>query len=312
MRARPLSSPARVTSPAANLEGSDMIRKWSVALAFGAVSLWAGSALAFEPISFAEMPSLVGKTIYAGANKPLGGKGWAYAGDALTVVAAEPFGKGFNYIKVRATDGTQGEIQIRYLSKAPLRYTLRKPGNPKALLKNLLEDGFPLGAKIHAIQSKHGYSIPQEAADDYHQADAMREALSFTKTILHAFVHGSNRSKSDLMREDETKWLAQGDDVLLDWYSDGMSDKATKANFEKGVNALNALDNTSHHGFEIARLSREKATKPWARGLDGIPADKRAKLDKEKTDEVDREIAERKKKLAAGFADAAKLKASVK
>lgn len=293
-----------------------MVRTRSALAALVAVGslTWAGTSHAFDPIAFAETPSLVGKPVYAATNQSLGhDKPVVFAGDALTLVEAKPFGnQGFNYVKVRTKEGAEGELQIRFLSKTPLKYSLRAPGTPKAFLKALLEDAYPLGAKMHAIREKHGYDVRSDKAlDDYHMVDAMNESFTFTRAILHGMVHGAHRSEADLLREDRTKWLG-ADTTLLTWYADGMGEKDGKQVFVNAVRALNALDAVREHGFQMARATTEKNEKRWLVGLEDAPAPARAKIDKEKTQELDKDIAERKKKMAASFAEAAKLKSQVK
>lgn len=292
-----------------------MLRNSLAALAFACTLSWAGASFAFDPIAFAETPSMVGKPVYASGNKSLGnGKRWVYAGDVLTLVEAKPFGgQGtFNYVKVRTKEGAEGEIQIRFLSKTPLKYSLSNPGNPKAFLKALLEDAYPLGAKMHALREKHGYNLSLDSADDYHQVDALKESFTFARSLLHGLVHGATRDKVDILRDDETKWLGGGDGTLLGWYADGMDNAALKQNFVNAVLALNELDAVNDHGSEAARATSEKEKKEWLNDLKDAPAATRAKVDSEKVQALDKRIADKKKKLAASFADAAKLKARVK
>lgn len=284
-------------------------------VAFAATLLVARSSFAFDAVPFAEVPKLVGKPVYAATNQSLGrANAVVFAGDPLTLVEAKPFGdKGaFNYVKVRTKDGAEGEIQIRFLSKTPLAYSLRTPGAPKALVKALLADGYPLGQKLHAVREKHGYDVPMDAVEDYHFVDATQQSLDFTRTVLHEIVYGANRSKADLVTEDRTKWLGSADTQLLDWYAQGIPDARTKQSFVPAVMALNDLGAVHEAGSDMARAVSEKKEKRWTRDLDGVPAATRAKLEAEKVKELDDDIAKAKKRMAAAFASAAKNKAAVK
>jgi hypothetical protein len=287
-------------------------------LAFSATSLVAKRSHAFDAVPYAEVPKLVGKPVYAASNKVLsstqGKEAVVFAGDALTLVEAKPFGdKGqFNYLKVRTKDGIEGEIQVRFLSKTPLAYQLRTPGAPKVLMKNLLADAYPLGQKLHAVREKHGYDVSMDAAEDYHFVDATQESLDFTRTVLHALVYGSNRSKMDLVKEEHTRWLGGADATMLEWYAQGIPDAKTKQNFVSAVFALNDLNNAHEAGSQMANALSEKKEKRWTRELEGVPAPARSKIEAEKVKELDDTIASSKKKIAAAFASAAKNKAAVR
>jgi len=287
-----------------------------MALAFvGTVSaalLWPSASHAFEAIPFAEVNGLVGKQVYAANNKSLGLDKEVYAGDALTLLEAKPYGKGFNYVKVKTKEGVIGEIQIRFLSKSALRYSLRTPGTPAVLLKAILEDAYPLGAKMHAIGERHNHDVSADAVEDYHQLDATRASFDFSRHLLHGLVYGTNRDKVDLVKGDGTKWLGQADATLLAWYAGGIEDKKTKERFVNAVSSLNDLDSVSSHASSMAQARTEKTDKPWLRDLKDAPAATRAAIDKEKSQEADKEIADRKKKIDQAFASAAKAKALVK
>lgn len=283
-----------------------------------ATTLLARTSFAFDAVPYAEVPKLVGKPVYAASNKPLshaqGKDAVVFAGDALTLVEAKPFGdKGaFNYVKVKTKDGVEGEIQLRFLSRTPLAYQLRSPGAPKTLMKNLLADAYPLGQKLHAVRDRHGYDVSMSAAEDYHFVDATQESLDFTRGVLHALVYGSNRSKMDLLKEDHTRWLGGADSAVLDTYADGISDAKTKQNFVSAVFALNDLNDAHDFGSRMANALAEKKEKPWTRDLEGVPAPARAKVEAEKVKELDETIASTRKKLQAALASAAKNKAAVR
>jgi hypothetical protein len=276
------------------------------------VLAWAKTSLAFEAVPFAEVPALVGKPVYAASNQRVG-TALVFAGDDLTLVEAKPADGGFSYVKVKTKEGVVGEIQLRFLSKSALKYRLRSPGEPKAFLKALLDDAYPLGAKLHAMRIKYpDYIVPSEKVDEHHIEDATVESSSFAQKLLHNLVYGANLSKSDALREDRTKWLASANATLLDWFSDGMNKGPVKENFIDAVDALNALDAVSLHGFEAGQLVHEKAAKVWLRDLDDVPAAARAKIDREAVADIDKRMAEHKKQGTLALANAAKLRAKVK
>lgn len=285
-----------------------------------ASSLFALPARAFEPIPFAKVAGLVGKTVFAGGNQGLEGERYMYAGEPLTLVKAERWGDEepirYNYVTVRNAEGVQGEVQIQYLSLAPLKYNLRKPGKAKDLLKNAFADAFPLAARIHEIRLKHAYDLHDmngPNAEDYHLVEAMEASYKFSGNLVHNLIYSSNYAKDDLMRQGPTKWLAMADDdTILEWYSDGIKDARQKDALRVAKDALSTLEHVSHHGFNIARAEQEKKERPWRRDMDGIPEAKLAKLDRENMGRLDKDIKEAKGKIAAAFQEAAKLKGKVR
>ncbi|GAC1588661.1 MAG: hypothetical protein NVS3B20_16380 [Polyangiales bacterium] len=281
---------------------------------------WALPALAFEPFSLKDVPNFVGKDVYAASNVQLEKAKtdtWAYAGEPLTVIEATPFGTEggvttYNFLKVKNREGKEGEIQLRFLSKSPLHYNLKKTGKAKELAVAVFNDAFGLAARMHAIRDHHGYNLKAKDPDDYQQVDAMEESFKFSRDLLHNLIYSANRKKQDLLSDGKTKWLATtSDDALLDWYAVGIKDAATKGKLTKAAETLGSLNNVSSLGFDIARLEDEKAKKEWRKELAGVPADKVAKIEKENLSRIDAEIAKYKKQIQEIFAKSAKSKATV-
>ncbi|MCC7384462.1 MAG: hypothetical protein IT384_21625 [Deltaproteobacteria bacterium] len=296
-----------------------MKQRFAAVSALGLGVLFAGPALAFEPIAYKDVPSLVGKQVWVAANVGLDGDAWAYAGEPVTVVAAEPFGdqdKGpvYNFIQIKTAEGKSGEVQLRMLSKKALKFNLRTPGTAPQLVIKVLDDAYELPQRMHQIRERYRYDLDSsKSADEYHQVDSMEEYFRFAKSLVHNLVYSSHRSKEDLMREGQTKWLALAkDDKLLDWYADGIKDKKVKAKLVGAKDCLDALDNVSSHGFDIARLEQEKTEKSWRRGMEGVPENKIKKIEAEKVGELNSEIKKKEKQITETFARAAKLKSKTR
>lgn len=300
-----------------------MIRQMVCLLAAAVTLAWAGSAFAFEPISFNEVPGLVGKPVFAGGNVALRNldvrpEKWVYAGEPLTVVSAEPKKRPegvmvYSFIRVRTEAGDEGEVDLDLLSKAPLHFNLRNPGTARQLALAVFADAFELPAKMHEIRINFQYDIASPAqADESHQVDSMQEAFKFDRGLLYGLVYGEH-AKDNLLRDGATKWVATAsDETILDWYSEGIKDKKIKANLVGYYLALNDLGSVSDLDFYIGRLNKDKADKLWSRGLNDIPADKLEKLDAEKISKIDQEIQKHQKQIKDSFAQAAAFKKHAK
>jgi hypothetical protein len=280
-------------------------------------------ALAFEPIAYQDVQGLVGKTVYAASNSALDRDNvWIYAGEPLKLVKAEQWngqgeGEQYNFVVVQNAEGKSGEVQLKTLSKKPLRYNLRKPGAAKKLLVQIFDDAYPLPSEMHRIRSKYDYDMSSFVVKDgkelvnpdYHLVEAMDDYYRFASNLVHNLIYSSNRSEEDLLREGQTKWLAFAkDDALLSWYADGIKDKSLKSKLAHAKDALGRLEHVAHHGFDIARLEREREEKDWLRGMEGVPAGKVKKIEAQKISGIQKEIKEKESKIQAAFKDAAKMK----
>lgn len=283
-----------------------------VCLCVVAVLTWASarSAFAFEPITFTDIPDLVGKQVFAGVNIPLGPV-WAYAGEPLTLVAAPPVKRGdttiYEFVRVKTEDSKEVDVPLRFLSRTALRFNLRSPGTARQLVLALLADAFDLPAKMHEFQVKYQYNARSSAPPDEHsQLESLEESFKFEHTLLHNLVHGALVSKDQALRDGATKWLvAASDETILDWYCHGIPDKKLKAKLANAALALNALDDgVLHLDFVVGQLYKEKADKLWRRGLSDLPAEKLEKLDAENLARIDKEIEKHQKSTTKSFAEA--------
>lgn len=306
----------------------------------GAVLCWGTAALAFEPVPYTEVSGLVGKTVYAANIIELQGreaKGWVYAGEPLTLAACEPqeaFGnkdaegnrvKGlsYNYCTVKTEDGREGELQLRFMSRSPLQYNLRKPAKAEALARAVFEEAYPLPKQMHELRSRFHYALNSGSTqvekdgqlilgDEYHQVDSMQEAFKFNRGLLRSLMSGSGYSKESIMRAEDRKWAALAEDeAVLEWYSQGMP-AAQKKKYTDARIALDSLDNVSSTGHELAELERQREEKPWREGLADMPEEKLKKLDAEALQKIDKRRAELTSRITKAFKEAEAVKKKLK
>jgi hypothetical protein len=306
----------------------------------GAVLCWGSAALAFEPVPYTEVSGLVGKTVYAATITELRGreaKGWVYAGEPLTLAACEPQealgnkdaegnrvkGLSYNFCTVKTEDGREGELQLRFMSRAPLEYNLRKPAKAEALARAVFEEAYPLPKQLHELRGRFHYALDSGSTqvekdgqlllgDEYHQVDSMEEAFKFNRGLLRGLMSGSGYGKESLMRNEEHKWAALAEDeTVLEWYSQGMP-AAQKKKFTEVRIALDSLDNVSSTGHELAELDRQKEAKPWREGLTDFPEEKLKKLDAENFQKLDKRRAELTSRITKAFNEAEAVKKKLK
>ena len=277
--------------------------------------------------------------VYSSSNIELknGDKVWVLAGEGMTLNSCKTTkstttllngekvsGMHYNFCNVSTTDGKKGSIQLRYLSKKPLLYNLRKPGKAKELLLKVFQDAYPLAEEMHKLQMKHNYQLSSYTGkitidgqdfigNDYHMVDAMKESFTFSKMLVHNLVYGSHISKDSIMRDKKKKWLVDAEDeTILDWFSKGIADKAMQKKYINAKNCLDKLGSVSSAGSEIAGIERKIEEKPWRRGIKDVSEKKLVALDKEKIDKLEKRKGELTKRIAKSLAEAKKLKAKVK
>lgn len=284
-----------------------MIRPGLCSCVVAATLACASSAFAFEPVAFTDVPDLVGKQVFAGINFEVG-SAWAYAGEPLMLVAAPPVkrdGKtSYQFVRVKTAEGKEADVQLRFLSKAALKFNLRDPGTARQLVLAILADAYELPAKMHEIRSKFHYDIDStEQPDEYHQVQSLAESFKFQRMLLHGLVHSALTSKEMVLRNQETRWIVQASDgAILDWYVNGIQDKAVKTKLENADLALRTLDGVSSLASNLARLEKEKTDKPWRRRVKDVPEDKLVQLDAENLAKIDKETERFQKLLKDVFA----------
>lgn len=268
-----------------------------------------------EPIAFPAVRGLIGKTVWSTTSRQLQTRGagdvFVHAGQAVTLVKAEPFGEGFNYVTVKTPEGKTGEVQLQYLSRTALQVDLTRCGTYEELLAAAFREGLHDAIALHRFRVKHAWDRPDDDAGR-HEEQSLEHAVQEMEQLLHGLVYGTHRSTADIMREGETRWVALADDErLLEVWSQGLEDQAAQRRlcaYEGVIDDFDAIDDA---GFEIARVEREKQAKDWLRDTDGLPAKKVAALDQKELAERDARIAELRERittrLASISAEAAKL-----
>lgn len=262
-----------------------------------------------EPVPFAQVAALRGKSIYPVQPVSLRRNGggpevWVNAGEAVTLVAAEPWNrKGepltYNFVKVRTQAGEEGEAQLRFFSRAPLRFDLSRPGQLEELIRAALEEAVHQAILLHRLRVAHAWDVPSAEVEAYHAHDTLEVALDYSRHVVHALVQGTTSGEDQVLRSGRTRWAALAEDGrILPAFARGLQDKQEKARWKPWADLASALDNMDYHGYEIARTTREKEQKLWLRHMDGVPPDKLAALDAKELAERDQEIAERREKLA--------------
>jgi len=247
----------------------------------------------------------VGRTVYATVNKPLRRKdrkqktdpGVVFAGQGLILVEALPFNRDgqplrYNYVTVRRPDGTEGTIQIQYLSATPLNYDLSNPGDAKSLLRGLYLEGIRAGVELHKTLAAYDYDIPREPKALYEKVYGRRqvyEALfKSTEAIARNLTHGSTSSSRMILQNELTRWapLAE-DETILAWYEDGIPDDELKAWSKRASGILSDLSATTSYGFNLARVASRREAKSWLRHTDGLPQSALDKLNQKEFAKLD-------------------------
>lgn len=255
-----------------------------------------------EPIPFPAVRGLIGKTVWSTTSRQLQTRGagdvFIYAGQAVTLVKAEPFGEGFNYVTVKTPEGKTGEVQMIYLSRTALQVDLTACGTHEELLAAGFREGLHDALALYRFRVAHGWDRPDDDAGR-HEEQSLEHAVKEMEQLLHGLVHGTNRSTADILRAGVTRWIALADDErLLEVWSRGLKDQAAKRRLSAYEGVIDDFDAIDDAGFEIARVEREKKDKHWLRDTDGLPAKKVAALDAKELGERDARIAELRERIA--------------
>ena len=208
------------------------------------------TATAFEPIAEAEAPTLIGKIVYSGDSGCID-KACLFAGEPVVLVAVEKRSSDVGLMTVRTKEGVEVQSDLESLSKSPLRYNLRSPGDPKAFLKSVMVDAFALEAATHDLYKRYNQDLP--IGPERAKVRAMERHLSRDMSLLERFASGTgNKTRAELLADADTKWLANGG-VLLDWYAGGMPDRVGKANVVAALKALEAAKELTFHEQQLQR-----------------------------------------------------------
>jgi len=291
------SPPPRVPPPAPKAEAPLQCRTPTDALP---ESLPEGER-AFEPIDDDVVPSMVGKTVFAGRLETSDVN--LIAGEPLTLCKAEEFdrkgsqGGRYNYVTVKNLDGEIGKVQIGNLSSRPLKYDLRHPGDAQTLLANAFHEAKSVASRLDALHAKHSFSLIRagqessaEMRRDYAKADALRKSFDGDATLVHHLTYGSNVSKESLLRS--KAWVARfGDPALLDVYVRGLGDGIERKRYEPFNRCLASLVHAVESGNMARGAEEEKTEKSWRSGMTGVAPAQLEALDKENVERLDKAIA---------------------
>lgn len=261
-----------------------------------------------EPLPFAQVKATIGKRVWCAVTQQLRGRGapedeWIYAGEPLTLVAAEPFNRkgeplSYNYVKVKTAEGKAGEVQIIYLSRTALRFNLKKPGKLEELLQNAFEEGLNVGVQLHLFRKKHRWDPPFEGEEGQVRR-TLEPSFEYISHLVHALVYGTTSGEDQILRSGRTRWaaLTEDDERYIPWIAGGCPDDELKRELADYKNCLSSLDNVDYHGHAISRAEREKKGKLWLRGMEKLPPARVKQMDEKELAERDQAIAESQKKM---------------
>ncbi|MEZ6189409.1 MAG: hypothetical protein R3F62_30955 [Planctomycetota bacterium] len=212
-----------------------------------------------------------------------------FAGERLTLVEAKPFNRDgqpltYNYVVVRRADGSEGTIQIQYLSATPLCYDLTQPGDAKTLIRNLCREALRAGVEFHRTLNAYAYDIPRDPPEvyekAYHRRQVYEAGFKFARSLAGTLARGSHSSSANILRNPMTRWAPLADDPsVLEAYENGIQDDPEFTRFSKAADrVLGRLQSLRSYGFDLARVEAERKREGWLRGMKDLPAEAVAKL----------------------------------
>ena len=271
----------------------------------------------------------MGKSVYPIVNKTLQRRDrkdrtdppTVYAGEKLTLVEAIPFNREgqpleYNYVTVRRADGSEGNLQIRYLSATPLNFDLSKPGDAKALVRGVYLEGVRAGVELHRTLSAHAYDIPRDPPEVYAKAYGRRqvyeEGLNFAKHLAASLSRGAHTSSREILRNPLLRWASLAEDPrVLSYYEGGVDDPQLKERCQLADSLLSNLSNLSSHGFKLARVASRREARSWLRGTEGLPAKAVETLTQKELAKLDAEEQQVRERMGQTLSRAGELYAEV-
>ena len=290
-RAEPQARPARRAAPAR--------RPTPEAEPAPAVDLFALELPGQTVIAFDEVPGLIGKTVYPVKTMELRGRNVrdkaVYVGEALTLLDAKASRMNgiptFNYTTVRKADGTEGEIQLRYLSRTPLACDLTQVTDVEALLHAVALEAVHAGLELHRHMARYDYDFPADDAirvPASHTRNTYEDGFKYAEYLTRTLIGGSNSRTDQIMRNPITQWtILSADERVLAWFEDGIPDKAQKKRAERYRSLLSKLSAIHSYGFSLARLEDEREAKRWLRGMEDLPPAAVERMNQQKHAELD-------------------------
>lgn len=297
-----------------------------------AAGVTSGEQLGFRPLEPAELGSWTGKTVYAGKTMHLltkfgreDGPELA-AGEPLTLCGVEAkkerpssepapgrrartrsFGKSDGpkndgsgdpvFVVVKSAAGSTGRIQARRLSSRPLAFDLRGPAEAHDLMLAVAKEAELVG---RALQDERPSDTDWAGRA---RARAMKESLDADIAFLHAMTYGY-LSRDSLIRK--KSWaLGAKDPKVMDYLSHGIKEPETKKRFAAVEHCARRWSRIATLTETIAVLEREKASKPWRRGVQNGPAAQLEALDAEKIEAIDRRIEQNRQAIEQAQTDSA-------
>jgi hypothetical protein len=194
-------------------------------------------------------------------------------------------------VKVELSTGEVGNVVFNCLSRSPLA-TSFLPGEQQrgsgdaavlALMDPMFGDAYAIGMELFELQKKYAYDSPPMASEDHYRAEALALALTFYRDALHAFTYGTNRSVTQVLSDEDKKWLANWPDELAAAWADGL-EGAAKQRGAPAVECIEALKNIPEITSEYGNLDYEEEN--LERELAEIPEAKRASLRKQRLAEI--------------------------
>jgi hypothetical protein len=307
----------------------------SAAAAWALVLLGSTGAAGFEPISFTELESLYGKTVYPSRASRLFGSddAWVYAGEPLTLLSCEPREKSYTTLEgkkirgwyhetcqVRSGEGATGKIDLAFLSKTRLGYNLRAPGSATELPAKLLAEAYPLARRIHAMSHKIHYIFKEYSTverhqgktlvgNTYHQVYAMAVALGEAHDLMRWLMRGARNCRDAATCKGHYRWVVYAKDKrFLTWMSKGMQDERLQIRYAHVYNCLDALREIAKFRFKFRNVEEKRARKRWRRDARGVPEQELAAMDAAHLAELDARRKELTEELARMFEEMEDLK----
>ncbi len=221
------------------------------------------------------------------------------------------------HVKIKAPDGSDVTALSSCFTLAPVGITILPKAKPKgdgsaeltALMKQLYEAGYQAASDANEIEKKHEYKSLDPDDRDYYELNHRGEIYGFCKKHLHNFVHGSNRTQTQVLADGDLKWLAEWPDAFVEAYADGLKDPA-KQKMVPAVETLSMIGGvgTIARTYNDLRFEQENLERELAE----IPENKRASQKEKKLAEIAARKKETDEKIKEWLAKVKKRKADVK
>lgn len=282
-----------------------------------------GTAGAYEPVREQGVEQRVGKTVYLAVRKEIRANlgsatitsRWLNPGTALTITGTRPEGSHGKRLKTsiitKTTDGLEVFVSVDDLSSEPLKYSYDDPGTLESFLSNVFEEAYGLPAKMDAIAARYDYGEITDSADSV-LYKSMLYVFQEQASLVDTFRRGSRLATESLLKDSKYKWIVEAKDrSIMEAYSKGIKGTPFAAKAEQMADILNLLGRSIGFTIDIGSAKRTLQEKPWLRGIQNAPPDKRASLDAEKSADYTARIDKKKQEIKEVFQQAAALLAKL-